>query len=371
MNTNTLIQNMKRIRGMRQFSQQKLADASGLSIASIKNYESGKTTPKVSALSAIAKAMGVGLEELLSPVQTLRSVRFRASKKMRTRADILADTSRWLHDFNELEEALGEHPDFKLNSLIGSKLRPIELAKSCRDTLELGLHEPIYDICGLFEDAGVKIFSKPVASDGFFGLAVGQQDGGPAIVVNTQEQIAVERRIFTPAHELGHLLMHLDAFDACKEEEDKEEESEANSFAGHFIMPNTGFHKEWNASAGLHPVDRVLKVKRIFRVSYKTILWRLKELGLADDSIWKNFNIAYKKKYNQSLAGHKEPFAIIPKRSDEPQSLSLLDFTENRLSLLVRRAIEQEDISLSRGAEILRISVMEMRQRLVDWGDVA
>jgi hypothetical protein len=49
-------------------------------------------------------------------------------------------------------------------------------------------------------------------------------------------------------------------------------------------IPDEAFRKEWNKAAGLALVDRVFKVKRIFRVSYKAILGRLLQYGAVDNS---------------------------------------------------------------------------------------
>ena len=51
----------------------------------------------------------------------------------------------------------------------------------------------------------------------------------------------------------------------------------------------------------------------------------------------------------------------------EVVGLAELDFVEGRLSRLVRRAIEEERISLGRAAEILRLTRDEMRTRARDW----
>jgi hypothetical protein len=42
-------------------------------------------------------------------------------------------------------------------------------------------------------------------------------------------------------------------------------------------MPKEVFEQEWAETQGLAFVDRVLKVKRIFRVTYRTVLHRLSE----------------------------------------------------------------------------------------------
>ncbi len=54
----------------------------------------------------------------------------------------------------------------------------------------------------------------------------------------------------------------------------------------------------------------------------------------------------------------------------EPDRLSPSDFAEDRLSLLVRRVIEGEQITLSRGAEILGYSLDDMRQLALSWTEL-
>jgi predicted HTH domain antitoxin len=44
-----------------------------------------------------------------------------------------------------------------------------------------------------------------------------------------------------------------------------------------------------------------------------------------------------------------------------------IDFTGDRLSRLTRRAVEEERISISRAAEILGLSLVEMMGRLEEW----
>jgi hypothetical protein len=43
------------------------------------------------------------------------------------------------------------------------------------------------------------------------------------------------------------------------------------------------------------------------------------------------------------------------------------DFVEDRLFRLVRRAIEEDEISLARGAEHLRINIESMRELANSW----
>ncbi|MFH7321415.1 ImmA/IrrE family metallo-endopeptidase [Desulfurivibrio sp. D14AmB] len=366
MDLKILAHNVRRLRVAKRLSQSDLANIAGLSLPAVKSIELVKSEPRIRTMQAIAKALDVKLQVLFQPVRELRTVRFRAAKRMQNRENVLAEVAKWLDDFNYLEQCLNERKQFKLKEARAScsRARLAEAAGLCRKKLGLKSTEPIHDICGLLEQAGVKVFPVPMASDSFFGLSIGEEDGGPAVVVNVWERISVERRIFSAAHELGHLMLHPDAYDVTKVDESKEEEKEADRFAGYFLMPDDGFRKEWNEAAGLHFVDRVFKVKRIFRVSYKTVLSRLLEKEVVDKSIWMKFNIAYQKKFNRKLSFKEEPMGI---DQAEPFGMQRFDFYEDRFRLLTREAVEKDKISLSRGAEMLRISTEDMQELLQNW----
>jgi len=366
MNLQVLARNTRRLRMAKRMSQSALADKSGLSLPAIKSLELARSEPRMRTVQAIAMALDVRLQDLFQPSRVLHTVRFRSAKRMQNRENVLADVARWLDDFSFLEKSLEEPKPFRLGEIRGecSRNRIIEAAALCRARLGLNPDEPIHDLCSLLENAGVKVFPIPMASDGFFGLSVGEEDGGPAIVVNVWDRISVERRIFSAAHELGHLMLHPQAYDVARTEESSQEETEANRFASHFLMPSEGFRKEWNEAAGLHYVDRVLKVKRIFRVSYKTVLIRLQEEGVKDDSAWVQFSAAFRKRYNRKLAYREEPMGIDPA---EPFGMQEFDFFEDRFSRLTREALEKDRISLSRGAEMLRIGLVEMQELLRNW----
>ena len=102
----------------------------------------------------------------------------------------------------------------------------------------------------LMGDAGIKLRIRPFGFKKTFGLSVGDADGGPAIVVNSEKGISIERQIFTIAHELGHLVLHKTSYQNCVEVENKEEEDEANAFAGAFLVPEAALKKEWEESRG-------------------------------------------------------------------------------------------------------------------------
>ena len=304
------------------------------------------------------------------------------------REQILVEVARWLSNFQKIENILGKKGtlgknivhqfDGIRNKIKTSSNKAEDAAKLMRASLKMRKGEPVLNICGLLESHGIRVIDlcKPDSKD-FFGLSVADvNEGGPAVVVNTCDKISVERWIFTAAHELGHLIMHLSDYDAQCTVEEKKEEQEANAFAASFLMPDTAFLKEWHGSSGLDFVDRVIKVKRIFRVSYRTVLYRLAPHA-KDINIWAHFQKEYKRKHRRALLGNDEPSALAAdafratfpesRPKSEPYKLSPVDFIQDVLYGLVRAAIEQEKISLDRGAELLDISLQDMRERTLSW----
>lgn len=386
MNCEYIAQNLKRLRCLAGLSQQALADEAGLSRSGYRKIENGQNrAPRVASLKALARVLEVGLNDLLAPVRPLEKVRFRSLKRLKNRDQVLAEVAAWLRDFSELEaltQAATSHCLAKLWKVARSPggADIAALAAATRRVFGLNEEEPVHDICGLLEARGIKVRSVHVATDAFMGMCVGADEpGGPAVIVNTWPRLPVETWIFSAAHELAHLILHLSSFDVSERDEDEREEREANEFASHFLMPEAAFRSEWNDTAGLPLVDRVMKVKRVFRVSWRTVLFRVAQDLPAErrSTLWQRFNLEFRKRNNRSLLKHDEPEGVAAALYDstfeyrsagyEPAGLDGHDFREDRMALLVRRAVEQEKLSMSRAAEILRIPKREMRDLTASW----
>jgi len=383
MATKVIAMNARRIRSSKGMTQAGVAEAAGISVLAYQNIENGKSIPRADTMQAIATALGCKIQHLVAPVKTLNAVRFRALKKMTAREQILSEVTTWLENYNDLENLLNVKNKYLFIDLANSveesqdpTKRPKKLAELARRKLNLdydGRQEVIRDVCGLIESAGIKIYPYSFTSDSFFGLSVGVQSGGPAIVVNTNKRMPVERWIFSAIHELGHLLMHVDAYQVEEKAEDKKQEDEANLFASYFLMPDALFEKEWKDTYGLPLVRRVLKVKRIFKVSYGTVLHRLIEKGYAKNSIWAQYRYHFKLYTGRTLSAREEPqpissFEFSEARSaEEGAHLLPEDFIPDRLYRLVRQALNDEVITLGRAAEILGMSLSKMHEYANYW----
>lgn len=366
--------NLARLRADKGLTQADLARRAHLSRVALGKIERGEVTPRAETLAELARALRVPLRDLVSRVEPVSGVRFRAKKRVNNREQILVEVSAWLRAYNWLESELGIHQPFALEKLIGTDEAPESLARQARDLLSLHPKEAVRDICGLLEDKGVKVLLLKKATDAFFGLSVAPGNGGPAVVVNTWDRISVERWIFTAAHELGHILLHREAYDRTRDKEEEREEREADRFASHFLMPDEGFDAEWDQTHGLPLLFRVLKVKRIYRVSYKTVLHRLVESGRESREVWRIFQVQHKRQFGKTLKKVDEPERLVAgefrldwSRSGEPDGLSESDFVQDRLYGLVRTALEKDVISLGRAAEILRIPHAQVRELTASW----
>lgn len=371
MSNESIIKNLVRLRNSLGLTQEEFAKKADISVFVYRNIEIGKTEPKFTTLQSIAEKFKVDINKLIRPARSFKNVRFRAKKDMKKREQILTSVAFWLDDFVYLENELNEKPPYLFDDIeipSPSDKRGKIVAENARKILSsskfnIKEDEPIRDICGLLEKAGIKIFTKEFNSDSFFGLSLKEEDCGPAITVNSWDRISVERRIFSVAHELGHLLMHFNSetYNVDETDENETEEKEADQFAGYFLMPEKTFIREWKNNTGLDFVERVFKLKGLFNVSYQVILYRLTEhLPEQKNEIWKTFYVQHKKLTGKTLSRTEEPKPL-QNKDFEPNGLSQYHFRGNRLELLVKNALQSKKINLTKAATILEKTIAEMK----------
>lgn len=378
MDLQNLSANLRRLRTARGLTQLEAAEVASLSRIGYRNIEAGLTAPRFDTIGRLATALGVKVEELFSPTNGLSAVRFRSAKKMGSRSEIVSSVALWLAEYNELEALLDDRINFGLELIRDSASRQAgserskNIAEQSRTAMGLDPKDVVRDICVLLEKQGIKVYTPKLASEGFFGLSVASEEGGPLIVVNTWERLSVERWIFTAAHELGHLLLHLDAYDISRMDEEPVQEKEADSFASHFLMPEELFKEKLEESIGLPLVKVVFKLKRFFGVSWKSVLYRISTIYPNAPNLWGRFQSEYRATAKRTIAAAEEPdpmdasgfgpvhhYSVVPpaKVTDEPEHLIEGDFIGGRLHQLVHKALDQNVISKDRGAELLGVEV--------------
>lgn len=367
--------NLLRLRVSTGKSQQEIAIESDISLLAYRNIESGESEPSVKTLEKLANVFNVNIEEFFKEYSpNIKAVRFRAleDKNIKKREEIIFTVADWLEEFNNLLSKLSEEGKykFKLSHLEKQDYRPIEMAAEARDQLQIAPDEPIRDICSLLEyRGGIIVYTKEFFSDSFFGLSLIDNNKSRVIVVNTWSKISIERRKYTVAHELGHLLLHPNSYEEQEKEENKEEEKQADVFASHFLMPQDAFINEWNKYNNYDFVEKVIKIKQTFGVSYQVVLYRLSEIikeNKISFNVWKEFNKLYMAKYNVILDRKNE---VIPMNENlkELQSLSSNFYYGRGIAELVRKAYTKKIINLDEAAHILKKPIEEVKNQINLW----
>lgn len=148
-----------------------------------------------------------------------------------------------------------------------------------------------YGIINLFKECercGYKLFRYPLGEDADLGFTM-KKDKDTIIYTNTSSRLA--REIFTLAHEIGHVILHMDevasfiddAFTLSNRSID-EKEQEANYFAACLLMPDDEVGKfldleiEDFDNKGLTAMD-IARIMSEFNVSFEMALNRLENLG--------------------------------------------------------------------------------------------
>ena len=324
------------------------------------------------------------VENFERSIYEISSIQHRFQKCMNQNHDILMRIEAWYRDYCYIEKLLDDCWDYRYQKfkdvcdqriqkplgeyLLGAR----EAAESVREAMGLSASESVRDVVSLLESHGIKVAELPISSSHvFFGSSLKSDTRAPAIIVNTYEQFSIESWIFTVVCELCYLLFYDENYQEELGIDHEKQEKDITEFASFFLMPEGFFIEKWEDARGLPFVDRVLKVKRFFGVSYKTVLNRLTE-RYETSEIWKKFYLKFLERHKKHLISTDEYDRLcqgfIPlagaeiKRSQEPAPLLSLDFKSTRLRRLVYKAVyDRADLSVARGAEILGISFADMR----------
>ncbi|MEN3110400.1 XRE family transcriptional regulator [Uliginosibacterium paludis] len=153
-------------------------------------------------------------------------------------------------------------------------------AERCRSLWELGLG-PIDNVIRVAENAGAVVTTFHDVSEKVDALSISSQR--PIIVTNNSKGSACRVR-FDLAHEIGHFVMHESQLTG-----DRTTESEANRFAGAFLLPRGTFVKAFPKLKGSSlNWPGIVQLKMEWKVSKAAILYRARQLGLITESQYKS-----------------------------------------------------------------------------------
>jgi Zn-dependent peptidase ImmA (M78 family)/transcriptional regulator with XRE-family HTH domain len=275
---------LKLARSFRGWTLTELGERVSTSAGYVHHLESGLKPPTEVMIQSLATALGFGTpffygplrDELLEEECHFRSRRMPAG--LRTR--VLSHGTLFLQFVSYLESRVKLPPVTVPTAAAAGRDAVERTAENCRRTLGLGLDRPITHMCRVLERMGIVVTRFEGARKRDDALKVDafsrpRADSRPIVVLNTDKG-SQSRARFDKAHELGHLIMHAGVPPGVPEHED-----DANAFASAFLLPRTGFLREFHQQARLD-WDLVFRLKVRWRVSAAAIVRRAFDLGRID-----------------------------------------------------------------------------------------
>ncbi|MDR2968946.1 MAG: ImmA/IrrE family metallo-endopeptidase [Tannerellaceae bacterium] len=193
----------------------------------------------------------------------------------------IANTRIYKKAIDELMDSV-DMPEYDLGSYSTELNTPQEIAQKIRFILRIN-KGPVYNLTTLLEKHGILIAKIDFGTDKIDGLSSITDSGYKIIFLNSK--MPNDRMRFSLAHELGHMLMHLDYPPKYSDETERE----ADDFASEFLMPQN------EILPTLHSLtfQKLGDLKRYWLVSMRAIVRRAKNLGLIDDRQYRNLQIDF------------------------------------------------------------------------------
>jgi Zn-dependent peptidase ImmA (M78 family)/transcriptional regulator with XRE-family HTH domain len=268
------------VRKARGLSQAQLATLAALSQTGVSLAESNGST-EVAIVKALATALDVPTGILALPVPS--DVLVQGCVFRRSRASLPIKVANQVRALLVMIDTHIRNLDGFLPPLLTEFERagatgqlPIPAAR--RAASVLGLHESgNFDLVAALERAGFVVVEHELGSRHIDAATLWSDGGRPIILLNADSP--KDRRRFTLAHEVAHLLMH--------ESPSEADEGDADRFAAELLMPADRIRTDLG-NTSLASVER-LRVK--WRVPADALIRRARDLGTLSSTDYRTLNI--------------------------------------------------------------------------------
>ena len=329
--------NLKFYRLRKRMSKKDLAVKVNVTPMAITNYEKGDRKPDMKILQALASALDVRVSDFLA-VRDENIVfahgEFRKNSSLsNTQQEYIREcVEEYFSRFMTVVELLGGDvlPDAPICHAIQLSEDPEKNAAALRAHLGFAKDGPIEDLIGKLENKGILLYECDINSDKFSGMN-GFVNNRPYIVLNPQ--MTPERNRSTIVHELAHLM-----FVWPESLDDKDVEKMATAIGGAFLFPESDARRELGFRRSAVTRDMLL-VAIEYGISMMLLVKRAELTHIVSEAAAKDFYI------KASKAGW---------RTDEPSRIEKEN--PSLFKQLVYRAVNEEEISVQRGAELLQVS---------------
>lgn len=338
-----LNKNLRYYRLKKNMSKKDLASLCGVTPMAITNYENGTRKPNMETIKSLANALGARVTDFLAVRNenlVFRHEEFRKNSLLtRSQQEYVRESVEEYFDrFFTVVELLGGEvlPDYPLCHQLPLSDDDEENALNMRRHLRFADYGPIGNLIAALENTGILVYLLEMKNDKFSGMN-GFVNDRPYIVANNL--MSPERNRSTIAHELAHLM-----FQWPETLSDKEVESRATSISGCFLLSKPDAKRELGERRKAITKDMILICEE-YGLSMMLLVKRAELCGIISSSLAKDFFIQA-----AQLGWRKNE----PSRIKEEKPLLF--------EQLVFRAVSENEISVQKGAELLRMSFTEVEE---------
>ena len=312
-----------------------------MTATAISKYEKGEILPDSKKLIDFANAYNVKSIELLKVynVPKMKFTSFRKKKRLTgqnlelLKGLIQDEVAKYLEviEMNNIDT-----DNIRLKKYSCNDLESVEkAANDFRNYIRISNNQPISDLINVLENLGIIIIQIKNPDNRFDDF-----DGLSEIVNNIPVIVLLDgikdgaRQRFTIAHELGHLILNIN-------NNELDEEKICNRFASALLMPKEAIINEFGYSRGNINFFELTAFKNEFKVSYAAIVYRLKDLNIISEYLYKKLSI-----FLSQRIGKSDPKPIQPEKSFQ-------------FKKIVYKLEADEIISINKACELLGVTVDE------------
>lgn len=337
--------NIRYYRLMNRMSMNELAEQARISANAIKKYEHGEMMPSSETLEALASALQVNPLQLMqiwntdAPVQPLhhrRRAQRTAREEEAVQCAVEMALGRYMTILSMLPASYLPMPAPIDKRTVESDEQVEEAATHVRTALGVSATGPMPDLVGMLENRGYLVVMVPDAPD-WFDAQFGTVGDRPYIAL--ADGRPPDRQRHTVAHEMGHLWLDVRQLN---------EEKTAGRFAGALLLPRADMLRElYRRRRNGIALEELRLIQNEYGVSMKSVVMRARQLGIINEAAE---SVLYARLGAQGLS------------RDERAGFARETPTVYR-QMVIQLTMDQE-ISLSRGAELLGVDLLSMRNLL-------
>jgi Zn-dependent peptidase ImmA (M78 family)/DNA-binding transcriptional regulator YiaG len=344
------------VRDLANLSQTDLAKRLGVSSSLVSHWESGTRVPSETQVMEMSRALGVSVDYLLNAEGVCPRFKFRAFKTTSPKAEVeqvLKDASQQIYFIDTAFRMAGKTlKPFRLKADFSAQQLP-DMATQFREGLRLNRRVTLGELKEALAEWDVSVFDWAMPSE-ISGLSY--RGATTAIIINKLH--TKQRKLFTLAHEFGHVLFHLARGNSGEEtavsiiaSNRDPMEKEANQFASELLMPTAEITALVQESGNkLRERVGLAMASQTFNVSVDAMFYRLANQGL--------FRWDEKSKY---ISQHIQQEAVPPFRVCNLKEHVSKQFLHTAISLH-----ENEKISAGKLAEWLFAPRAKVEEYLAD-----